>query len=343
MITTKDDDGTPDPEYDRAMKADTVAGLALTALGLAMAAGATDPTVALVAMPAVTLPVFWRRTHPLPPAAVQTAGVLATYGVGRCGATIPAALLILYALGSRADPSRALAGLALVLGAMVYLVLTDPIIDTQALSFVIPLCLGTTAIGYAVRARTRLAADLVARTEALEQERERTAALAIAVEHTRLAATLDATARDRLREMIALAEREEDFARIERLGRESLDELRALLGVLRGDGRAPQPTLAQLGALLDAARRGGRNIELAIRGDERPLPGGIEVTAYRIVEHALDGDDPLRVQLHYRPDALELELRGATERAVAAVRERVGAHGGRLTLHHGAVRAQLRV
>jgi hypothetical protein len=119
--------------------------------------------------------------------------------------------------------------------------------------------------------------------------------------------------------------------------------MRTLLGVLRSDERAPQPTLAQLGPLLDAARRDGRSVELAIRGDERPLPGGIELTAYRIVEHALDGDEPLRVQLDYRPDALELELRGATERAVAAVRERVGAHGGRLTHDHGAVRAQLRV
>jgi signal transduction histidine kinase len=223
---------------------------------------------------------------------------------------------------------------------MVYLVLTDPLIDTLALSFVIPLCLATTAIGYAVRERTRLAADLLARTRELEQQRERTAALAIAVERTRLASELDLTARDRLREMVALAEREQGFAQIERLGRDSLNDMRALLGVLRSDGRAPQPTLAQLGALLDAARRRGRAVELAIGGEARPLPGGVEVTAYRIVEHALDGDEPLHVRLDYRPDALELELRGATERAVAAVRERVGAHGGRLTFGPGAVKAQ---
>ena len=118
--------------------------------------------------------------------------------------------------------------------------------------------------------------------------------------------------------------------------------MRELLGRLRSDGRAPQPTLAQLGALLDAARSRGRAVELAIRGDERPLPGGIEVTAYRIVEHALDGEDPLRVQLDYCPDTLELELRGATERAVAAVRERVGAYGGRLTLLDEAAQAMAR-
>jgi hypothetical protein len=325
------------------MKADTAAGLALTALGLAMAAGAPDAPLALLAMPAVTLPVIWRRRAPLAAAAVLSAGVVASAGAGRCGAAIPAALLVLYALGSRADTRRALAGLALVLAAMTFLSLTDPIIDAAVLSFVIPLCLATTGIGRAVRARARLAADLDVRTRELERQRERTAELAIAVERTRLAAQLDATARDRLREMIALAERVADFARIERLGRDSLNDMRALLGLLRSDGRAPQPTLAQLGALLNAARERGRAVALDVEGEERPLPGGVEVTAYRIVEHALDGDAPLAVRLSYRADMLELELSGATDRALAAARERVRAHGGRLTQHHGVVKAQLHV
>ena len=106
--------------------------------------------------------------------------------------------------------------------------------------------------------------------------------------------------------------------------------MRALLGVLRSDGRAPQPTLAQLGALLDAARAGGRVVDLDVEGERRALPGGVELTAYRIVEHALEGQDgaPLAVRLRYRPDRLELELRGAPETALAAARERVGAHGG---------------
>ena len=109
-----------------------------------------------------------------------------------------------------------------------------------------PLCVATTGIGYAVRVRTRLAEDLAARTRELEAQRERTAELAVAVERTRLAAELDATARDRVREMIALADGGQDdaFARIERFGRDSLNDMRALLGVLRSDGRAPQPTLA---------------------------------------------------------------------------------------------------
>ena len=56
------------------MKADTAAGLALTALGLAMAAGATEPSVALVAMPAVTLPVIWRRSAPFAAAVCPLGG-----------------------------------------------------------------------------------------------------------------------------------------------------------------------------------------------------------------------------------------------------------------------------
>ena len=83
----------------------------------------------------------------------------------------------------------------------------------------------------------------------------------------------------------------EAAARIERTGREALGEMRHLLGVLHaGDeaaALAPQPTLAELDALVErAARR--RAAGGAARGRRaRPLPAGIDLAAYRIVQEAL--------------------------------------------------------
>ena len=139
--------------------------------------------------------------------------------------------------------------------------------------------------------------------------------------------------------MIALAERGErgDFGEIERLGRESLNEMRELLGALRGDARAPQPTLSQLGDLLGAAR-------LDVQGERRALPDSVELTAYRIVEHAVAATPAgrVRVTLRYRSDGLELEVRGAARDALAVARERVAAHGGTFAVDpRGGLRARL--
>ena len=107
----------------------------------------------------------------------------------------------------------------------------------------------------------------------------------------------------------------ETFASIERQGRESLNEMRQMLGPLRSDERdtAPQPTLADLEALLARARQSGVDVELRPRGERRPLPAGIELAAYRVVQHALEAlpeRATVDVGLRYLPDALELEIRG---------------------------------
>jgi signal transduction histidine kinase len=132
------------------------------------------------------------------------------------------------------------------------------------------------------------------------------------------------------------------FARIERDCRESLNQMRGLLGVLRSDeraGRSPRPTLAQIETLLAEARGGGRLVDLEVEGERRPLPGGVELAAYRALQHALVAvggaeGNPATVQLRYLADALELEISGlpadggGAEAALAAARERVTAHGG---------------
>ena len=340
-------------------RADAAAALALSALGLVGAFAQDDagPQSALIV--AVTLPVAWRRRSPLAAAAALAAGVvvsaLPTLDAYRCGAAIPAALLVLYALGAHAGRRASAAGLALVLAAMVFLTFTDPVVSPAALAFVLPLCAGVWAAGLVVASRNRLAAELAARSRELERRREETARLAVEVERMRLTAELDRAARGRVEEMIALAAAGEAalagdpdgvraaFARLESAGRASLNEMRELLGALRSDAavdRAPQPTLDHLGALLDAARAGGRDVALDVDGQPRPLVGGVELAAYRVVQHALaaTGRGSVRVRLRYGQETLLLEVGAETATArgdepLAVVRERVRAHGGRLSVH----------
>jgi hypothetical protein len=95
----------------------------------------------------------------------------------------------------------------------------------------------------------------------------------------------------------------------------------------------------QLDALLAEARAGGRVVDLEIEGEHRPLAAGVELAAYRVVQHALVAvggvrDEPVTVQVRCLPDELELEVRGlrpdgsASEAALLAARERVSALGG---------------
>jgi signal transduction histidine kinase len=120
--------------------------------------------------------------------------------------------------------------------------------------------------------------------------------------------------------------------------------MRELLGVLRSDERdtSPRPTLAELETLLERARAGGRSVELQVAGNRRPLPSGVELAAYRVVQHALEAlgvgsGEPATVGLRYGDSDLEIELRGATpsgdsaESALDAARERATAHGGRFS------------
>ncbi|GHG20225.1 sensor histidine kinase [Streptomyces hydrogenans] len=136
---------------------------------------------------------------------------------------------------------------------------------------------------------------------------------------------------------------------------EGLTELRRLLGVLRSEERpggsapeAPQPTLDRLGDLLAGVRRAGLDVTEVTSGTRRPLPGGVELSAYRIVQEALSNTlrhapgAPVRVELAYRPAALHLRiLNGPGQRAappspgaghgVLGMRERAAMLGGELS------------
>ncbi|MFD7069921.1 sensor histidine kinase [Streptomyces sp. NPDC059913] len=136
---------------------------------------------------------------------------------------------------------------------------------------------------------------------------------------------------------------------------EGLTELRRLLGVLRSEEapganspKAPQPTLDRLEDLLTGVRAAGLDVRAVTSGTRRPLPDGVELSAYRIVQEALSNTlrhapgATARVELSYTPDALHLRvLNGPGRRAVQpspgaghgilGMRERAAMLGGELS------------
>jgi signal transduction histidine kinase len=112
----------------------------------------------------------------------------------------------------------------------------------------------------------------------------------------------------------------EALASVEAVGRDALDGLRRLLGLLRTEseespGRSPQPGLDRLPWLVEQVQRAGLPVELEIRGEVRPLPGTVELNAYRIVQEALTnslkhgGRRGATVTLDYGDEALRVEVR----------------------------------
>jgi signal transduction histidine kinase len=100
---------------------------------------------------------------------------------------------------------------------------------------------------------------------------------------------------------------------LERLGRDSVDEMRRVVGILRetGDGgAAPQPSLSRLDAVLDDLRAGGMPVDLVVTGEPRELPQLVDVSAVRVVQEALSnvvrhaGAAATRVEVAWAPDRL---------------------------------------
>jgi signal transduction histidine kinase len=144
----------------------------------------------------------------------------------------------------------------------------------------------------------------------------------------------------------------ETLSSIEQAGRQALAEARRLLGVLRPDGQPerlePQPSIEGIASLVEQVQRAGQPVTLAIEGERVPLPAGLDLCAYRIVQEALTnalkhaGGAQAQVRVRYAPRALEVEVRdnghGTTQtnglgtgHGLIGMRERVALYGGQLT------------
>ncbi|MGK5697940.1 sensor histidine kinase [Streptomyces sp. URMC 128] len=160
-----------------------------------------------------------------------------------------------------------------------------------------------------VRARRRHRAAIEERGWLLERERESAACTAVDAERARIAAELHDIVSHNVSLMVVQAgaarevlvtmpdEAEAALSAVESAGRTAMTELRHLLGLLApaqsgddepyGGDLAPQPSLSRLGPLIDRIAFAGLPVEVRISGEPRPLPTGIDVTAYRIIQEAL--------------------------------------------------------
>jgi signal transduction histidine kinase len=127
----------------------------------------------------------------------------------------------------------------------------------------------------------------------------------------------------------------ESFAGIRESALTGLAELRRILGVLRTDrpDTAPQPGLADLDALLDSARSGGLSVTADITGDPVPVPDGLDLSAYRILQEALSNamrhapGSHVVVSVTYRGDHLGLDVRNDAGSRVTAAAARIPGAG----------------
>jgi len=147
----------------------------------------------------------------------------------------------------------------------------------------------------------------------------------------------------------------DDLQAVEATARQAMAEMRRLLGVLRADddpvALTPQPGLDQLPQLIADTNAAGVAVQLHVEGDPVPLPPGVDLTAFRILQEALTNvrkhapGAQAAVLIHYIGTSLELRVdndRAAPPDAdtngvgqgLVGMRERVGLYGGTLEVGH---------
>jgi signal transduction histidine kinase len=311
---------------------------------------------------AMALALAFRRRATLAVVAFQAAVVVVQKiagGEAMDAAFIPFLSLIIgaFTLAARASTRELVTGGVLLTVAVVVAGLTA---DNPGGSLAFGLLFGVAfpiAIGLSYAARSRLMTRLRERSDELERERERRAREAVADERRRIAGELHDVVTHSVSVMVVqaaaarrLVPTDADRAReamgaIERTGREALDEMRRLLGILRrGDedlALTPQPTLRRLDLI---ARQSGMDVALTVEGEPPAIPPGLDVAAYRVVQEALraiqrSGEDGAAVTVRYSSRGIELEVTGnaavyddpEAEVRMLGTRERIALFGGELT------------
>jgi len=226
-------------------------------------------------------------------------------------------------------------------------------------------------LGDSIRTRRAYFAQLEERAARLEREREAQAKVAVAAERARIARELHDVVAHNVSVMVVQADgaayvldaapdqAKKALETISSTGRQALAEMRRLLGVLRtGEHEesgeyVPQPDVEQIEDLVTQCRDSGLPVDFKIEGTPRPLPSGVELTAYRIVQEALTNtrkhggpNAGASVRLVYFDDGLgllveddgkgaphELYEEGGADgqgHGLIGMRERVGMVGGTL-------------
>jgi signal transduction histidine kinase len=352
---------------------DLVIAAALSLIGLwamykdTLKPGVNVSDLAIPVFLAVTVPLVWRRAAPLAALSAELVALAAhvvLFGeMVRCGIVFPVTWILVFAASARLERRPALTGLLLGVGCVFVMASDD---GRVSLGWAVPFAVVTVFVwgtGRLARSRSRLAAELQGRTEELRAVRDERARLEVATDRARLSGELDELLQRRLGELAKLADvgagsadstaATATLVSIEHESRKTLEEMRDLVGALRSHEEAsgpvaPQPTLTALDAMIVQSK--GAAARLTVDGNPRALPAGVELSAYRIVEHllgALDDAPGVDVRVCFGESALEVAVAGPTTRrrdigaAIKRARERAQLHRGTLqaTVEGGRARA----
>jgi signal transduction histidine kinase len=314
------------------------------------------PVIVLVALAA-----YLRRRFPVGAIAVATAGIvlsgfLPDDAVDGIGGPFLFTIFLVFSMALRVDGPRLWAGAAMVFAGGAVNSATDQFDDgVVELLFVAALLVGApVAAGRLVRSRNQLAAALQEKAARSDRDRDRRAETAVNAERARIAGELHDVVAHALGAMTvqaAAARRlaEKDPARaggaflaIEQTGREALSELRRLLGVMRREDEelalAPQPRLAHLADLGRRTTAAGLPVVIDVEGSlDGPLPAGVDLVAYRVVQEALGealqlgGAGHAEVHVRYSASDVVVEIVDdgrVGDRRLLGMRERVRVYGG---------------
>lgn len=326
--------------------------------------------IALIALTSLT--VAGRRVWPFvllcAAALPQAALAILDYDGGAAGL---ATLILLYTVAAYRGLALSLAAAGVALFGYATALGVSPYMEDwtrHALAFV--LAVAVTVTGRSVRLRRAYLAELVDRAERLERARDADTRAARAEERSRIARELHDVVAHHVSVMTvqAAAARKvldtrpeavkDALVAIEEMGRTAMREMRGIVGVLRTDGDTgeltPQPGMVDLPGLVDQMREAGLRAQLWVEGDRHPLPPGIDLAAYRLVQEALTNS--LRhagpaarawVTVRHEPSGLTVHVeddgrggpgaftRGPGDRpghGLVGIRERVALYGGILRI-----------
>ncbi|CAM5454857.1 two-component sensor histidine kinase [Streptomyces abikoensis] len=354
-------------------------GFSLLAAAEEQGASTTQTAVLLATMVSLCLVIALRRRAPVPMLLLTIASGLAQIAADVQVHTGDLAMLVIvYTVAS--GPVRWASRLALAggLAAPVLFLVRWPVHARNAAEFAVVVASLTTpfvlawVLGDSMRTRRAYWAQLEERAARLEKEREQQARMAVTAERARIARELHDVVAHNVSVMVVQADgaayvldaspeqAKQALETISGTGRQALAEMRRLLGVLRteegtteGGDYVPQPDVEQIGDLVEQVRGAGLPVQYEVEGAPRPLPSGVELTAYRIVQEALTNtrkhggpEAGASVRLTYFDDGLGLLVeddgRGAQHELYEAggadgmghgligMRERVGMVGGTL-------------
>jgi signal transduction histidine kinase len=345
--------------------------------------GMPGPRVPLTVAAAVAVvPLLARRVYPLAALGVMALGMVTVGLIGEPEQATFVLLLALligtYSLAAYATLRHAILGAGLLAGSAA--IFETATFEGKALIDVLVSLLFIAAAwftGHQVQRQRERAAELADHAALLARSHRLEMHAAVVAERTRIARELHDVVAHAIsvmgiqagaaRRTLAPGQQaqREALLDVERLGREALDEMQRMLGVLRTgedeQGMGPLPDLGQVPVLVEDVRRAGTEVELAMDDELPTLPTGLQLTAYRIVQEALTNvckhaeASRVRVRLARCDDELAITVdddgvgvagEPTAGNGLIGMRERIAMHHGTLQTGPGAhggfvVRARL--